>query len=53
MREMAELALIVADRIAVSVRRDLKRKQEQEARQKRGQHSMCSAVRHWVLRTPP
>jgi hypothetical protein len=30
----------------VGVCRDLKRKKEQEARQKRGQHSMCSAVRH-------
>lgn len=44
MREMAKLAVIVADRIAVRVSGNLKRKQEQEARQKRGQHSMCSAV---------
>jgi hypothetical protein len=36
MREMAELAVIIADRIAVRVRRNLKRKQEQEARYKRG-----------------
>jgi hypothetical protein len=32
MGEMAKLAVIVVRRIAVSVRRNLKRKQEQEAR---------------------
>jgi hypothetical protein len=53
MRKMAKLAVIVADGITVSVRRNLKRKKEQEARQKRGQHSMCSASQHWVVRTPP
>jgi hypothetical protein len=32
MREMAKLAVIVVRRIAVCVRRNLKRKQQQEAR---------------------